>query len=60
MTKPLTKCQALLATIPKDIADRQWVIEAAKILRKHEPMEAENARLRTDNEEMASDPVWHV
>lgn len=60
MTKPMTKCQALLATIPKDIAERQWVIEAVKILRKHEPMESENRRLKREVEEMASDPIWHV
>ena len=55
----MTTCEALLKTIPKDIADRQWVIEAVKILRKHVPMEAENKRLQRENEEMASDPIWH-
>lgn len=47
----MTPCQALLKSIPRDIAERQWVIEAVKILRKHEPMEAKMERLQRDYDE---------
>ena len=51
----MTPCKALLLSIPRDIADRQWVKEAAKILRKHEPMEAELVKLRADYAEATAE-----
>lgn len=56
----MTPCQALLKTVPKDIAEREWVKEAIKILRKHEPMDAALKALQKEYKAIAEDPIMFI